>query len=517
MKNAVNSIFNIGNRRLSNSFSALYKALAVAAVLCTVIPLLETITARSLGLPKIIAVIFAVFFCIIGYSLMELYARVMKIERRETDFSYEGFVRFFDLKSAALPLAASAVVTLPFYSLFRFYIRMRYEIGIDRYFDAHSAWPIFLTLLAFALCALGIFLWFYPYYRIISARTFYWLLAPLGIGFVASYEDTSFLTVCAAFYLFFAFIVINQSELIQSVVLADSATRGRLSDGNTRGLAPDRLFGTVTPAMRLYNIALLLLTSGAIAVALLLCVTVVVGFTSLMRLLLFVVLGAIFKDADEGYYEAEEAAEKAERFAFNPTIYDLGSETETKAYFWFFILLCIGVIVFFILAARKGLFKKIGQFFASLYKMILDFITMLFNLRHRRKEKAPQPQNIGYQDIESEISEDESRRRRQADTPDDLTFRGFLRHINAVKNPGERFCRAYAELAAAWRRAGYGLKPGDSPRQLRQGVEEKTSASGLGEITELYERTRYGEITPDENQAAAKTDEISGMMRKYAE
>ena len=92
-----------------------------------------------------------------------------------------------------------------------------------------------------------------------------------------------------------------------------------------------------------------------------------------------------------------------------------------------------------------------------------------------------------------------------------------MRRINSVKDLGERFCRAYAELAAAWRRTGYGLHPGDSPRQLRRSVEEKTTVAGLGEITELYERTRYGEITPDENQAAAKTDEISGIMRKYAE
>ncbi|MGI6744270.1 MAG: DUF4129 domain-containing protein [Eubacteriales bacterium] len=517
MKNAVNSIFKSGNRRLSGSFSALYKALAVAAVLCSVLPLLETITTRSLGLPKITAVIFAVLFCTIGYSIMHFYARVTKLEQQETDFSYEGHVKFFDLKSAALPLAVSVLPILPVYSLCNSYMRIRYETGIDRYFDANSAWPIFLTLLAFAFCALGVFLWFFPYYRIISARTFFWLLAPLGIGFAASFEDTGFLTVCAAFYLFFAFIVINQSELIQSVVLADSATRGKLSDRNTKGLAPDRLFGVVTPAMRLYNIALLLLTSAAIAAVLFLCVTVVVGFTSLMRLLLFVILSAVFKDADEGYYEAEEAAEKAERFAFNPMIYNLNSETETKAYFWVFVLLCIGVMAFFIIAARRGLFKKIGQFFTALYRLILNFITMLFNLRHKPKEKAPQPQNIGYQDIESEIDEDESRRRKLAATPEDISYRGFLRRINSVKDLGERFCRAYAELAAAWRRTGYGLHPGDSPRQLRRSVEEKTTVAGLGEITELYERTRYGEITPDENQAAAKTDEISGIMRKYAE
>ncbi|NLB15522.1 MAG: hypothetical protein GX827_01760 [Clostridiales bacterium] len=516
MKNAVNSIFDRGNRRLSGSFSALYKALAVAAVLCSVLPLLETITTRSLGLPKIFAVFFAVLFCSVGYLIMHFYAWVTKLEQKETDFSYEGHVKFFDPKSAALPLAFSVLPALPVYSVCQYYLRIRYETGIDRYFDANSAWPIFLTLLAFSLCALGVFLWFYPYYRIISARTFFWLLAPLGIGFAASFNDTGFLTVCAAFYLFFAFIVINQSELIQSVVLADSATRGKLSDRNTKGLAPDRLFGTVTPAMRLYNIALLLLTSAAIAVVLLICVTVVVGFTSLIRLLMFVILSAIFKDADEGFYEAEEAAEKAERFAFNPMIYNLGSETETKAYFWFFVLLCIGVMVFFILAARRGLFKKIGRFFASLYRMILNFITMLFNLRHRTGEKAAQPQNVGYQDIESEIDEDESRRRKPATASEDISYRGFLRRINSVKDLGERFCRAYAELAAAWRRAGY-AKPGDSPRQIRRGVEEKTTVAGLSEITELYEKTRYGGIIPDENQAAAKTDEISGIMRKYAE
>ena len=491
-------------------FAAVYKALSCAAVACVFLPLAHALFFLPLGLPSVMTVIVSAAAFLTGYGLMEICARVTKLRRRENDLSYEGLIRYFNGKAAMLPLIASFIISIGVFSAVSAYVRWRYENGVDIYWDPNSLWPLLALVMFFAAAAAGTVLWFYPYYRICSTKYFVWLLAFLLIDVFAC-RDQAFVIVCSFAYIVLSLIVLNQNNLILSVIAADSATRGRsASDSDT---APDRLMGRVTVGMRLYNMALIAVLVLLLGVILIFCVSAVVGIVTLFRMLLFMVLAAVFRDPEEAYAgEAEEIAEQTYKSVFDPAVYGMRTHEESETFFWLFVSLALLAMAFFIIVAKTGLVKKIISFFRNLYEAIVRFLSSLFSRSYEKKTNEPATLS-GYVDSEEDIDESEMRRIRNAGS-DKLTFRGYLRELASRKTPAEKFSYAYSVMAAQFAGSGSGVRRSDTPREIESKLAERDDIGPLGEMTETYERINYAGLTPPAEKTSRLTGNIGAVLRR---
>ena len=340
-------------------FAAIYKALSCLAVMSVFMPAVHAVFFGSLGIHPAFTVLTSALCFLLGYGLTEIYARVTGLKRRENDLSYEGLIRYFNAKAAALPIVVIVILSFPVFAFVSKYVRWRYENGLDMYWDPNSLWPLLGTALFIAVAVAGAVLWFYPYYRICSTKYFVWLLAFLLIdAFIC--RDQRFVVFCTFCYIALSLTVLNQNNLILSVIAADSATRGQSASDSD--VAPDRLLGRVTVGMRMYNFGRVMILMLMLGIVLTACIATVVGIVTLGRMLLLFILAGIFRDPEEYVGEAEEAAEAAHKQIFAPEIYGMKSAAESESFFWLFILIAVLAGAFFIIAARTGLAQKILRF-----------------------------------------------------------------------------------------------------------------------------------------------------------
>lgn len=488
-------------------FAAVYKALSCAAVMSVFLPAVHAVFFGALGLHSFFTLLFTALAFLSGYGLTELYARVTKLGRRENDLSYEGLIRYFNGRAAMLPMIAAGLMSLGVYAIVSAYVRWRYENGIDIYWDPNSLWPLLGTALFIAASYAGIVMWFYPYYRICSTKYFVWLLAFLLIDAFIS-RDQGFVIFCSFSYIVLSMLVLNQNNLILSVIAADSATRGRSASDSD--VAPDRLLGRVTVGMRLYNMALIAVLTLLLGGVLLVCVSAVVGIFTLLRMLGYVILAAIFRDPEEYAGEAEEIAQTTYKAVFEPTIYGMRTHEETETFFWIFVAIAIFALFMVFLIAKTGAVKKLLAFLRSLYEAIVRFFSAIFGRGQEREIERP-AETSGYVDSESDIDPYELKRMRESET---LTFRGFLRELSSKKTASERFSYAYAVMAELLSKNGSGIRRSDTPREIREKLADRDDMGDIGGMTDMYERINYAGKTPPDESAERLAAGAAAVVRR---
>lgn len=470
-------------------FGKLYKFFAASAIILVIIPFVNAIVMIPLNVPLWLSLLLLPLPALFGYGIQHLFGRVVKVKRQYISTGYDGGNRYFMPHSAALPMTLAGAASILVIPAGKAYMRLRAEAGIDYYYDSESLYPYLAAISFFALAAAGIVVWFYPYYRLVTMKTLFPCLGALLICFIISMSDSRCVTICAVFYLTFAMLTLNQTALLRSV-------------DKTK-------VGVVTVGMRLYNIALTVLLMLALAGTLVLITSALVGIVVIARMLGYMLLSAMFKDT-ETYEDADTVSQAVGEGVFNLKSFGIESQNGSRMYFMIFCVALLLLAVFFIVARKRGTFKKIIDWFGALYRSIVEFFMLLF--RRDRHESEDYARYSDYRDTEikhtsAQIREYSAEKQKSGA----VDYREFSRRLSALKSYPEKLNYAYNTLVVCWNGLNFALKASDTPRQICEKVEFRSELEGIGGITGAFELTKYA--GKEEDNGALES--ICSLVKKY--
>jgi hypothetical protein len=455
------------------AFERLYKFLACAAIVIITEPLIYTIiypTIGGLALPLAIVGVPVLFA--LGYAVQALFGAVTGIKRGSATQAYEKLAQYFRFAEAALPLTLCAVAGIAATNAVSGYMRMRYETGIDHLYDKWSVIPFAAGIICAAFIAVGVVSWFYPYSRLISMRSmfacFVLVLADFALN-IAFGLTQDFLVACAALFILFSAVVMNQSHIVGVI--------------NATGT------GVVTPRVRFYNLLAVGIVCILVAAAMPIILTVLVGLAVLGKMILFFILRGIFGVSEETQYEQAEVQGSEFGASMFGGIGDLGGASVAKNYFTIFMILLLAVLLFLILIRRKNLFKVIYNFINNLFANIMDFLANIFEFNRFSTEKFALSD---YRDVETKTDKKAIREFTAAIRPA-RSYREFERRLESILEARARLMFAYNELVRCWSEKNIGLNISDTPAEIEQKVLAAVSGTDAEVITRAFETVKYAE------------------------
>ena len=474
----------------SAAFDRFYKFLACAALILISAPVIYSFVRPAAGLPAatICAAAGAPLLFGVGYVFQAVFGAVTGVRRGEASRAYEKLVTYFKLSEAALPLALCGAAGVAVISAVSRIMRMRYEAGLDWMYDRWSLIPFVAGLAAAALIAAGIVAWFYPYSRIISMHSMFAYLVIIVANFAVNVVfgiSQNFLVACAALFLLFVAVVMNQGHIVNVINAAGT--------------------GLLTPRVRFYNLIAVGIFCLLIAAVVPLVITLFVGVAVLARMALFFILRGILGNTEELQYE--DASEQASQFSSGMfgNIGDLGGESLAKGYFALFALLLIAVLILVIIIRRRNVFRIIYNFINDLFANLMDFLANIFEFNRFSTEKFALSD---YRDVETKTDKTAIHEYKAIGKRAPRSYREFRRRLDAVADARGRLVLAYNELIRCWGDGIVKLSISDTPSEIERKVIESTSNTNAEVITRAFETVKYAEL----DLPTSESERLVGVM-----
>lgn len=417
-----------------------------------------------------------------GYLLQSIVCKLTHFKRELESRAYESEYKYFRA-GRALPVWVIAFVSS---FLVKFltdrYLWERAKQPTFSY-DPDSLIPMTVAIFFIIAVALGSFVWFFPYNRLMTGSGLYTGLTILGIIFVLysmmKAPGMAYVGISFVGYAFCALISANQHAL------------GRTYRGT--------VVSFMTPQTRRYN---LLLSFGLVAVFLLIlfgAYLIVNGF----RVIALSILAALFRAAgssEAGYTEEEE---KSIYESISMYIYGTKEPSDSPDY-WYFIIFVICSVFFMILffTRRRPEIRKLIAWIKAKIVALFEF----FWVPIKEFSWGGEEGFSNYTDEEIKLQKKDISANRRESTKIRMTWLTFNAELRSKKNDEEKYRFAYSTFVDQLRQMPTFVKKSDTPRKIR----DRLSASGrvttkreIEQITEAFEQIEYADkrATPETEKA----------------
>ncbi len=474
---------------------------ALLAVAFTLTPYFYTFFFADFSFPRWTSFLLTLLFLSLGEALMALFARLFRFQRnRLAENSYEPYEPDFHLEYAILPFLLCAIGTIPLFQGISAYLRFRAAQGLTDFYSKTSLTPYLITLVLTGLAAVGIVLWFFPFNRIVSSRTFFpmILLFVVHIIFTRFFSalpdhggSLSYSSLCLCGYLACALLLLNQAAIQRHN--ASATTR------------------IMTSAARRYNFGLVLFSFFAMLLTMSVAVIAATGIIVTVKLLFYRLILHWLRLQQIGASPSPNMGEILFGGVSDLLGWGIGF---TRICYLLFLLLLGGIFTAFLLSRRHdvpGMLRDIAlrllQSFFRLFYFLYDF----FSRRSRKKRVEINPD---YRDEELRMDETCVR----AYTPMSrrtTTFREFQRQLSRLPDDRARLQYAYSTLVRVWKTQHMGITESDTPREIMQKVIAHSETTQIAEVTHLFETVHYANAALDPLQGTRALEEICRILRRY--
>lgn len=427
--------------------------------------------------------VFAVIFLLMsmGYFLQAGVSAATGFKRELETRAYEPEYRYFK-QNRAFPVWVIALILSVFVSkLTDLYLIERAKQPTVSY-DPDSIVPFFAAAAFVIVVALGSFIWFFPYNRIMTGKGLY-----IGVtvnlvifAFHSTVQSPGTITVgiCLIGYAFCALIAANQYSL------------GRTYRGTTVSF--------MTPQTRKYNLLLSLGLVGLFAVLLFTAYLIVNG----IRVCALIILAAIIRalsDDDVGYTEEEED--------ISSSLSDMlwgRQDAVSSANYWLFLIFVIFSVIFLIivLIRRREEFRR---FVAWLKAWIVSLFEIIW-LPMRDHFEHEDYYFTNYVDEEIKLQKNELKAKRREEASARMTWHEFSLTLRTKKTEEEKYRFAYSTFVSQLLKMPFFVKRSDTPRKICERLSASgriTSKQEIELITEAFEQIEFADkpATPETEQA----------------
>lgn len=465
--------------------------LGIYFIVCSfVVPLFSSNILFALAASALIFI-----FMGLGYLLQAAASAAMGYKRQLETRAYEPESKYFKLNRAFPVWIIAAILSfLARYAADRYLYERSKQLTYS--YDPDSALPFTVAVFFFVIVALGSFVWFFPYNRIMTGGG---LLKGLILLFIFFFFHTAVArsTTAAATGIFLL------GYALCALIAANQYSLGRTYRGT--------VVSFMTPQTRRYNILLALGLTTVFLALLFVAYLIVNG----LRVCVLFVLAALFRAAEgseAGYTEEEEKSifDSVSTFIFGT------KEVTHSADYWFFILFSIFVVVLIasVLTRRRPEFKRLIAWLKAKIVALFEFIWLpLRDFSHLGEEYF-----TNYIDEEIKLQKKEIQAKRRSEADSRMTWHDFTSLLRSKHTDEEKYRFAYSTFVSQLRKMPLFVRKSDTPRKIR----ERLTASGkiaskheIEIITEAFEQIEYADkpATPETEKALeALCDKIRENM-----
>lgn len=422
----------------------------------------------------------------LGYFLQAAFCAAVGFRRVDGTRTYESNEKFYSFPRA-VPIIVVAIILSFFVSSLvdKFLYERANQPGMS--YDPNSVIPFLVAAVFVLVVAVGSFVWFFPYNRIMTGSAFLVGVIIFGILFVLYLSGGSSYTVIIGInfivYCFCALICTNQYAI------------GKTYRGT--------VVSFMTKKTRMYNVALTMLLSLAFLLLLFIFYLIVNGFRVIFLFLLAAFFSATYND-DAGYTEEKEevAFDNLSEYLFATT--DVKSAPE----YWYFIIFVVFSLVFLIFMLTKRA-PEMRRFLSWLKNSILAFIDMIF--RPIADYLAPSERGFSnFVDEEERMQRDEVRARVRTEKESEMTYKDFYSRLRSIRTPEDRYRYAYHTLVLRLRKIQGLIKKSDTPRQISDKLRSSGRVAGaetVSRISSEFERIEFAD-----EKAGESTDAVLSSL-----
>ena len=452
------------------AFDKVYHVLEFTGLLCMLTPVTFFFFAPfAPHIPLLFTLLLTMGLLFAGFGLQSLYAKICRQKRPRNRFllSYEG-EKSFSVSQTFIPFLASAGIAFLSHWFFFALLYMEAKWRIILGFDPNSALPIFGAAAVFVCLVIGLAFWFLPPERIAGAK-----MIPLIVGATALLpimmqffgQTAGYRAFCVIGYLLF---------LICTLLLFNQTYISRGYHGSE--------VSVITADSRFYNAKLMLIFLGGVVVCGFVCLAVISGVYSLVKMLVFITLYRVFhtqRDSQHYVYEDPDlAAGKMEQAVF-------GDHVWTEVLFYVFILIVV-LALFFTIFGRRQAIRDLFAIIQAWFAEIIAFWAIAKSMFLPDVEE-----NLNYKDEKTKLQK-AAIREYQASSGRTDSYQDFLSRINAFETVEEKMAFAYRKLLSVCRGMNIPLKTSDTPREAAAKIR-RSSAIGIDDITEVLELVMFAE------------------------
>ncbi|MGM9642146.1 MAG: hypothetical protein ACI3XI_02940 [Eubacteriales bacterium] len=423
---------------------------------------------------------------VLGYFLQAGVCAAFKFKRELESRAYEPEYKYFK-RSLALPVwVIAAALAVPVHLLVDRILYLRAKLPTYSY-DPDSLIPITVALVFFMTVALGSFVWFFPYSRLMTGGGLYTGLTVIFILFIlhASIQSPGLTVVgvCLLGYAFFAMIAGNQYAL------------GRTYRGT--------VVSFMTPQTRKYNLLLSLALVAVFFGLLFFAYLIVNGIRTTILFIIAAILRAM-NNNDAGYTEEEEQDifKSVSAFVFG------NAQASHSINYWCYILFVVFLVIALIITLT-GRRPELRRFIAWLKTMIVALFEFLW-LPIRDYAQRSDEAFTNYVDEEVKLQKDDIKVKIRESAGTGMTWRDFNVALRSKPTAEEKYRFAYSTYVGQLRKMPLFVRRSDTPRKICERLTvggKLMSASEIEQVTEAFEQIEFADRPADR-----KTDEAMATL-----
>lgn len=420
---------------------------------------------------------------LMGYCMQAAVCAATGFKRELETRAYEPEYKYYRKERALPVLIAAFIMSLLVGRLTDLYLLERSKQPMQSY-DPDSLVPILVAAVFFVAVALGSFVWFFPYNRIMTAKGLY-----IGIGaelvifafhVLIGRQGGAIIGICVMGYAFCALLAANQSSL------------GRTYLGT--------VVSFMTPQARRYNILLSFGLVGLFAILLFAAYVTVNGLRVCALLALAAIIRSLSND-DVGYTE-EEADISGE---LSDMLWGREDAVHSVNYWLFLIFVILSVALLAVIIFRRR--AEFRRFLARLRAWLMSLIEMLL-LPVRDAFDVDNSYCINFADEEKRLQKNEIKAKRREERNARMSWHDFCRMLRAKDTDRAKYRYAYSVFVDRLCRTPTFVKRSDTPRRICERLKASGRVASRDEIeavTEAFEQLEFADkpATPATEEALA--------------
>ena len=461
--------------RISNpNFSALGFFGIYFVVCAAIVPFIANTFLASLAVFSVILVLMA-----FGYFLQAGVSAATGFKRELETRAYESEYKYFK-QNRAFPVWVITLILSVFVSkLTDLWLWERAKQPTVTY-DPDSALPFIAAATFVIVVALGSFVWFFPYNRVMTGRGLYVGVTVNLIVFAlhSMVRSPAVVTVgvCLIGYAFCALIAANQYAI------------GRTYRGT--------LVSFMTTQTRRYNLLLSFGLAGLFGLLLFFAYLIVNG----VRVCVLFILAALLSASNGGseYPEEEQISGK-----LSDVLWGRQGAVHSANY-WLFLLFVVFFIIFVvvILVRRREEFKRFVAWLKAWLVSLFEYIWLPMKDNFDGEDYY----FTNYVDEELKIQKDELKAKRREENRARMTWHEFSLSLRMKKTEEEKYRYAYSTFVDQLCKMPTFVKKSDTPRKISERLAASgrvTSKQEIEMITEAFEQIEFADkpATPETEKA----------------
>ena len=469
------------NKNNTAPHSPNFSALGFFGIYFVALSMVTPVIATDLFLTLAVAAVVLVFMAV-GYFLQAGVSKILGFKRELETRAYEPEYKYFKPHRAFPVWVIAIVLSFAVSFLTDRFLYERSKIPTYSY-DPDSLLPGTLAMIFVVVVALGSFVWFFPYNRVMTGSGLITGLVLHAVSFalytMIKAPGAFAVGVCFVGYAFCALISANQYAL------------GRTYRGT--------VVSFMTPQTRRYNMVL------ALALVVVFCIILFVAYlivngVRVSVLFVFQTLLRAATNSGEGYTEEEE---KNIFESISKNVFGTKEPTSSVNYwlYWVFVAMMVVALVV-VFARRRPEFKRIIAWIKAKIVALFEF----FWLPVKHNFEGEDYYFSNYVDEEIKLQKHEISTNRGDRASEKLTWLEFNIVLRSKRTGEEKYRYAYSVFVDRLRKMPLFVKKSDTPRKIR----ERLSASGkvatkreIEAITEAFEQIEYaGNTTTPETEKA---------------